>query len=98
SPIRMPRSPNTVITSAFREQRVEIGSGVLSDALAVGCEESVGALAPLFFRQPNELPLGVELRRRPEVRERVAHNPVRAHSGPPRALAVSGVCHLAQQR
>ena len=36
SPIRMPRSPNTVIISAFREQRVEIGRGLLSDILAVG--------------------------------------------------------------
>src|SRR4030088_23198 len=98
SPIRMPRSPNTIITSAFREQRVEIGGGVLSDILAVGCEECVGALAPLFLQQRNELPLGVELRRRTEVRERVAHNPVRAHSGPARAFAVSGGRHLAQQR
>src|SRR5258706_7379753 len=60
SPIRMPRNPNTVITSAFREQHVEIGRGALSDVLAVGCEECDGALAPLFLKQRNELPLGVE--------------------------------------
>src|SRR5579864_6638874 len=98
SPIRMPRSPDTVIISAIREQNVDIGRGMLSDILAMGCEECVGALAPLFLQQRNELPLGVELRRRSEVRERVAHNPVRAHSRPTRAFAVSGVRHLAQQR
>ena len=49
SPIRMPRSPDTVVISAFREQGVEIGCGALSDILAVGCEERVGALAAFFF-------------------------------------------------
>src|SRR6202022_3870520 len=97
SPIRMPRSPDTVIISAFREQGVDVGGGVLSDILAVGREECAGALAPLFLQQRNELPLGVELRRRTEVCERVAHDPVRAHSSPARAFAVSGVRHLAQQ-
>ena len=51
SPIRMPRSPDTVMTSAFRQQHVEIGGGVLADILAVGVEECVGALAALFFQQ-----------------------------------------------
>src|SRR5512140_2588731 len=72
SPIRMPRRPNTVITSAFREQDVEIGSGALSEILAVGGKKCVGAAAAFFLQQRNEPPLGVELRRRAEARKHIA--------------------------
>ena len=55
-------------------------------------------LRPSSFSSETNCPLGVHLRRRTEARERVGHDPVRAHSGPARALAVSGVRDLAQQR
>src|SRR5712671_2063083 len=45
SPISTPRSPDTVIISAFREQRVDIGRGLLSDILAVDVKECLGALS-----------------------------------------------------
>ncbi len=51
SPIRMPRSPDTVMASAFREQHVEIGRGLLADILAVCVKECIGALAALFLQQ-----------------------------------------------
>src|SRR5258708_26722873 len=62
SPIRMPRSPSRFISSALRQQRVEIGCGALADVVSVRREEYVGALAPLLFQQRNELPFGVEFR------------------------------------
>jgi hypothetical protein len=37
--------------SAFRQQHVEIGGGLLADILAVGVEECAGALAALLFQQ-----------------------------------------------
>src|SRR5882757_2275918 len=98
SPIRIPRSPDTVIISALRQQHVDIGGRALAKIVTVRGEECVGALAPLFLEQRNECPLGVELRRCAEVRERVGHDPVRAHSGPARAFALSGIGNLAQQR
>ena len=67
-------------------------------SLPWAAEKCVGALAPLLLQHRNELPLGVELRRRAEAGERVAHDPVRAHSGPARALPVSGIGDLPQQR
>ena len=45
SPIRMPRSPNTVATSTLFEQNVDVGRGVLSDILAMRGKECVRALA-----------------------------------------------------
>src|SRR4029453_10980686 len=73
SPIRMPRSPDTVITSAFRQQHVKIARATTADHLAVGVRECRGALAALFLQQRDESPFGVHLPRSTKTRERVGH-------------------------
>src|ERR1700728_3589119 len=59
SPNRMPNSPTTVMISALRQQHVDIGGGALADVVTMRGEEGVGALAPLFLQQRNELPFGI---------------------------------------
>src|ERR1700722_12951513 len=70
SPVKMPSSPSTVMTSALRQQRVDIGGGASTDVATLCGEEGVRALASLFLQQRNEGPLGIELRRCAEAGER----------------------------
>src|ERR1700678_1262368 len=97
-PSRMPRRPSRIIASALRQQYVDIRGGALADVLAVGREECARALAPLFFQQRHELPLGIELRGGAERRELIALDAVRTHPGPARALTAARIGDLAQQR
>ncbi len=83
---------------ALRQQHVEVGGGALAEILAMRGEECVGAAAPFLLQHAHETPLGIEFRGGAEVGELVSPDAVRAHAGPARALAVSGIRHLTQQR
>ena len=85
--------------SALRQQHVEIGGRAVTDVVADARRGiSLAARRPSSRSIVRNSRSAIHLRGRAEVDQHIAHDSMRAHSRPTRALACPGIGHLAHQR
>src|SRR5262245_36221890 len=88
SPSRIPTRP--MVSDAF-QQFIEIEGGMSAEVLAVSAEKCLTGASPFVAQHAQEFPLGVELRRIPELDHHIAGDAVDAHVRPFGALGVIGL-------
>src|SRR5262245_18410337 len=95
NPSRIPMRPTV---SYALEQLVEVEGRASAQIVVMAAQECVTCAPSLVAQHAQEFPLGVELRSIAELHHHVAGDTVDAHIGPFGALAIIGLCNLAQQR
>src|SRR5262249_20270376 len=95
---RATRIPASPMTSDLLQEDVQIDRGALADVLPVLREESLGGAAAVIAQHAQEIPFGVELRRRPKFGQNLARDQMDAHPRPFASLGAAGVRDLPQQR